>query len=231
MYGKMIYPVKLNSVWRAGPHTFICGDVLKLWQAGVLAKLVPLVDAVYTDPPWNHTQRILFHRYAGTEAPGESYNSFLIDTVKLLAQVCPKGRIAIEMSREHFDTLKLLVREATQLGEGLGRFDGRLYGVWFGSFNQWDDQRFDVPTLMGRAMLAYGLDKLGGQTFFDPFAGALVFAREAMRKGYTVYGCELIPAKLSRGLANLKMPVECICEDLFEGQRLGRGDQAIAVAV
>lgn len=38
MYGKMIYPVKANSVWRAGPHTFICGDVLDLWKAGALVK-------------------------------------------------------------------------------------------------------------------------------------------------------------------------------------------------
>lgn len=231
MYGKMIYPVKANSVWRAGPHTFICGDVLDLWKAGALVKVLPLVDAVYTDPPWNHAQRVLFHRYAEVDPPAESYNTFLIDTVKLLAAFCPKGRIAIEMSRDHYAALKVLVSNAVQLGEGLGRFDGRLYGIWFGSFNAWDLSRFDVPTLTERAMLSYGLDKLGGQTFFDPFAGQLVFAREAIRKGYTAYGCELIPAKLSRGLANLSMPVECICEDLFQGQRMDSGAQAVALAV
>jgi hypothetical protein len=207
-------PVTPGAVWQAGPHRFYCGDALELWESGRWSDIFPVMDAVYTDPPWNAAIRHTFARLAQVPAPSEAFEDFLRRIVELLRGICPSGRLAVEMGLAHFSHLQSLLAEqgATMHGEGMATYGRppRPSAAWFGSFKESATSRLAAGSLHGPALCEYALDfvasPLGGasaRTFCDPFCGQLVFVRAAMKRDLICYGCELIPAKLARGLSLL----------------------------
>lgn len=210
--GNAIIPAK-GEVWIATKGvsaTFVCGNVLELHRSGRLSDLCPRgIDWVYTDPPWNVGIRRAFHRYANEAPPTEPFPDFLDSALLAIRSVCiADAVIGVEMGGGGVEALL----------EAFGRCGFRVIGSGVSVYGSpprpchihyvtaGDAKPVLVPEGMdGKKALADAADKAAGaRLLFEPFAGELVFAEAFMRAGVSVFGVELIPAKLGKGLTRLK---------------------------
>lgn len=205
--------VMTGSVWGIDNHRFICGDLMDVSKSGLLDRYVPQVDMIYTDPPWNPGNFKMFYTHAKALQKRE-YGYFLDVLVGVLARKCPNGLVAMDMGIPKIAALdfRLKAHGYTKLAQNVTEYSGGECLTFIGSFRSgWAlPHPAKIPgSLKGLQVIRHvmGILEQAGSTFFDPCCGKLVFAREAMKRGMTVYGCELNPAKLARGLLDTGMEV------------------------
>lgn len=216
MYGGHLatFPVTDNSVWQVGPHRFICGDAIKLHQTGRLNHFIPAVDIVHTDPPWGQGNRRMFYNKAGIEVQ-DSFTSFIAGLVAVLKALCPNGWVSVEMSNPMFtvlaDTLSQDGGTCWDCNTTYYKPGARAYPVpvWVGTFGT-QQCNITIPDgLINKAALRWILQTAVATmghpaTYYDPCCGQLVYGLAALRAGVsTIYGTEIIPAKLAAGIARL----------------------------
>ena len=207
-YGNAIdrYPVVPGSVWAAGPHRFICGSVIE--HADLICRHVPKVEALYTDPPWSDGNMTMFYTFAGKEPEGD-WADLMDAAVSLIRRVTvPSCPLAFDMGVQFCDEfLGILRRHGFQLA--------RCSATWYGSprrpaclvLGGWQACEYPVlDGLGGRGLIDAVMAHIvkPGTAYLDPFGGALVFGRAALRRGAVVYASELIPRKLACGLKALE---------------------------
>lgn len=198
-------PVTPGSIWAAGPHRFVCADVLDAHATGVLGRHVPRVDALYTDPPWDDRVLREFHRRAGIPQT-RTWQEF---TAGLLA-MCRDRRPAWTILEVGQRGLAALTTEVSRHGGEVAWVVRATYGprrvpcsalcVTFGGVGPPEQPPSDLhgsDCIRGIMRCIVGQ----GSAYFDPCAGSLTYCRAALAAGAgAVYGCELIPDKLARGL-------------------------------
>lgn len=195
------YPVQHGDVFRAGPHTLACLDVLG--DQAAIRSLVGEVDLVYSDPPW--TQGILnqFYRYADEEAPHLS--DVLVAYAQLCQAVCPDGLVATEMGKNGMPVLSAAFESAGAqvLATGIVTYGAQRIDAYLcvATFNPGRHDGQVIPEGLHAKQVVEWATKLPGMTMLDPFCGAGTFPLAAASKGKRVTGTELIPRKLAQALA------------------------------
>lgn len=203
--------VKTGTGWRAGPHVFLCGDVLELAASGMLDRYVPAVTTVYTDPPWDPRITKAFFGKVNRRVP-RTFDAFLDGFVAMLKHKCPEGGIGIEMGLAGMGRMWSLLDlyGATTWGVGDATYGSYTLPmkVWFGTFGSGRQAVLMPQGLHGKAVLQYGVTMVADRarlSFFDPFCGDLTFSNVAIKHGFqAVYGTELQPGKLAYGLKKLQ---------------------------
>ncbi len=198
------YPVRPGETWTAGEYRFLCQDVTQVGKS-IDAFLPGPVDVIYTDPPWNPGNLRYFYTLSG-EPDVPDYLSFLEALAIIFKDVCPWGRIILDMGTKSFPKFQAIMEKwgGHLLGSEMTTY-GNLrrpltMSVWtFGG----ETEPVEIPTaLHGYGEIAWVIREFvkKGDRFFDPCAGSLVYSILAARQGAQTFGIELIPRKLAAGL-------------------------------
>ncbi len=212
MYGNAIrqFVVQPGDLWRVGAHRFLCADVeaVDVWQA--LGR--PVVQMIYTDPPWDIGHARMFRRLAGraSDVSLEHLHGRLASLVHACG--CPAY---VQVSQ----------RAKGQLSDVLQQAGLSCYGEWTLSYRQPGDmclllwsavpiegQGEDAPEDGASIRWAIGRSSAPGGLVFDPFMGAGATARVAHRLGRIAIGSEIIPAKMALCLRRMRTTTGCIPE-------------------
>ena len=195
------FPVVIGEQWTAGPHRFLCADILE--DVDHVVETSGKVDVIYTDPPWNQAVLRKFYTYA-YGSTGAPLLQEVLETFGILARAtCPNGVIGVEFSATGTKPL------VSVLGNPRAWIDG-TYGasktklvLWLGTFRESPIGMVPPPRVHhGWELCEWAMDQFirPGMKFLDPFCGAGNFPLRAAKRGALVTGVELIPRKLAQTL-------------------------------
>ncbi len=202
-YGDNKFQVVPNSVFRFEQGVLVCGSN----QNASLHKYIPVVDGVYTDPPWNQGNMKMFYGFAHRRIEKDFLS--LMDGVFALIRTKVKkgGLIVSDMGIDEYPhVMELLKRRGFYLETCSTTYYGsskRPCHTFFGSFGHathWLPQVEGKHGTQVTKAVVDGLIRNGAKSMFDPCCGKLMFLREGLKRGMKIYGMELIPEKLSLGL-------------------------------
>lgn len=188
------YPVTDGSIWK-GKHTILyCNDFLEIG--------LPLVDYIYTDPPWNDAILRKFWKYSGKEA-SYKFIDFTYGMVERFATLCPSGEIYIEMGAPAVDVLiKIISRQGGYISWGEECEYGKI--PFFILAYTMDCTKVIPPVVINLdEPQASIINTFKHGTLLDACCGECYFLEIGLARGMNVIGTEIIPAKLASGIRRL----------------------------
>lgn len=219
-----IFRPRQGDVWGDGHHHVLCGDLLKLWDNGQLAKHIQSADIIHTDPPWTASIYRQFHKWSTTlERTAQptpfvqpvSFEDFTRALVDICKTYCPSGLIFIDSGLKYTPTLRqvftdrggkqlLLCNYTYETGKISTHYNLNVFT--FNPTTTIPEGALPTTGIHGDAIIPKIVDTFikPGMRFFDPLCGSMGFLAPAIPKKATILGVELIPRKFASGLKTLK---------------------------
>jgi len=196
------YPVRPGEIWRAGRHVFLCGSMFNLEP--------PLRPSlVYDDPPWDQGLYKSFHTHAGLPAPTHPWTDLYLRIVQLAAG----APCFIEGSGAQRETVAKLL-------DG----QGKVYAWWpiWSAFRRTCVLHYIGPALPRNLDLSFMEDpdtpgavmqRYPQGIVLDPCCGLGFTSRAAEGAAWDSINFELHPRRMSRAMAQLKIPAERVIKE------------------
>ncbi len=204
MYGRdgMRYQTQMGDLWRIGDHRVVCADIecMNIWE--YLPSCTPA--AIYTDPPWNAGNAKMFRNYAQA-GPGAGYGVLLERLIEAGRHyACP---MYLQWSVMGLDVIRA----------ALGNANWNIVQEWSLSYHKDGDMRLILTfpstmidkgdkgpnCIMDGAAIRSVLNHYDRGVVIDPFLGLGSTMWVAHRLGWTCYGGEINPQKVSACLSRM----------------------------
>lgn len=197
------FQVALGNVWKAGPHTFLCGDLETNDKERFIEILNKPVSLVYTDSPWSAGNAKYWRTHAGMSRQVDIENLWgcLCDVI----QRSGAKEVFIEQGVKHwrdFVSIAIKYKIPPLSKKWVVYYNNPARPNILIRFAETERQGFDPTGLKNEPMTDYVFQHIAqpGGVVIDPCIGKGMTARMAHRYGMVCYGMELNPKRLAATL-------------------------------